>query len=124
MVVTDYHPDNYFVTWGELDVRASDRRVVLFGAGNACRRTAKKLDRRAECIVDNNPTLEGSVDEGLQVRSSNFLAGGGDSRVRGPANQWTDQDGGVIRRLRRGPQPRGRSLRVDGGRRSHPHFVV
>ena len=56
-----------FGSFQELQKNSNTRDIVLFGAGTFTHKTGRKLNNNYNCIVDNNPNLWGTLEEGKNV---------------------------------------------------------
>lgn len=60
-------PDAYFLNIDQ--IRATQRKIVLFGAGKISRDLVASLGEMVVGIVDNNPNMIGLTEEGFEVTS-------------------------------------------------------
>lgn len=56
-----------YTTFQELHKAERNRRLVLFGAGNICQKTLRRLNAKPTKIFDNSPNLWGEVQEDINI---------------------------------------------------------
>ena len=64
-----------FGSFQELNKNLNKREIVLFGGGNISHKTARKLNNNCSFIVDNNPNMWDTVEEGKKVLNPNSIKG-------------------------------------------------
>lgn len=64
-----------FSTFQEVARHAAGRPIALWGGGNIAAKTARKLSRPIDHLIDNNPNLWGTQQLGATVRGADLLAG-------------------------------------------------
>ena len=64
-----------YTTFRELQKLAHGKQLVLFGAGNICEKSLRKLHCRPVCIVDNSPTIWGSAQDGIRIVKPDEIRG-------------------------------------------------
>lgn len=62
-----------FTTFQDVNRRRRGRPIVYFGAGPICAKTRRRITEQSAAIADNNSSLWGSEEDGLPVRSPEFL---------------------------------------------------
>lgn len=63
-----------FSTFQEVAKHAVGRPLVLWGGGNIAAKTARKLGRPLDLLIDNNPNLRGTTQLGVTVQGPEALA--------------------------------------------------
>lgn len=63
-----------FSTFQEVAKFAAGRPLALWGGGNIAAKTARKLIRPPDLLIDNNPNLRGTEQLGMTVRGPDALA--------------------------------------------------
>ena len=64
-----------FGSFQELNKNLNKREIVLFGGGNISHKTARKLNNNYSFIVDNNPNMWDTVEEGKKVLNPTSIKG-------------------------------------------------
>lgn len=62
-----------YTSFKDIEKSADHRNLVLFGAGNICDKTLRKLHCRPTLIADNSPTLWGLSQKEIEIKEPEFI---------------------------------------------------
>ncbi|MEA3285906.1 MAG: hypothetical protein U9Q77_00835, partial [Candidatus Marinimicrobia bacterium] len=62
-----------FGSFQELNKNSNNRKIVLFGAGSGAHKTGRKLNQDYSFMVDNNPNLANTIEDGKDVFEPEIL---------------------------------------------------